>query len=113
MHNQDSFANVPEDAQYFVLAEPMLESCVEKVNESAAGTILHQDKYFPTVAHKRGSRRFHKVHDRFMSTEPAMILDFATHTRKRILVPYAHVLENESSVAVLVTWNRNRHVGFD
>ena len=42
-----------------------------------------------------------------------MILDFATHTRKRILVPYAHVLENESSVAVLVTWNRHRHVGFD
>ena len=48
-----------------------------------------------------------------MSTEPAMILDFATYTRKRVLVPYAHVLENESSVAVLVTWNRHRHVGFD
>lgn len=91
----DAATHVAKDAQNLSLVEALLQARVEKVDQSAPRTALHQDKDLPAVALQVRRRGLDKVHDRRVPVQQSMVRDLCTHGGERVLVPDAHVLQDE------------------
>lgn len=94
VHCGDAFADVGEDVEDLGLGQTVLQTGVHKVNQTTAGTVLHEQEDLVATALELAGMAVYVANNVLVALQTLHRLDFGTHVGQGILVRDGDTLED-------------------